>query len=151
MRDPGDPFAASAWRHERGGLWDVGPHAIAQLCAALGRIVSVVAHRGPGDLVVVRLAHEEGAISELVVAADVAPGAVRSVPLRLVGEAGEAHSPVLEWSELVADAHDRALGILTEPGAGTPLADARFGEHLTTVLDAAERSVRSRRVEPVPV
>src|SRR5690606_16253011 len=33
--DAGSPFHGSPWRHASGALWDVGPHAIAQLCGVL--------------------------------------------------------------------------------------------------------------------
>src|SRR5579875_564621 len=34
----GSPYAGSAWRRERGALWDVGPHALAAVTAALGPV-----------------------------------------------------------------------------------------------------------------
>src|SRR4051812_662358 len=34
----GNPFGASAWRRESGGLWDVGPHALALVLPVLGPV-----------------------------------------------------------------------------------------------------------------
>src|SRR5438105_11683179 len=42
----GNPFGASPWRHQKGGLWDIGPHALSLLLPALGGVESVVAGGG---------------------------------------------------------------------------------------------------------
>src|SRR5690242_953193 len=43
---PGNPYGASAWRRERGGLWDIGPHALSVLLPVLGDITEVTAVDG---------------------------------------------------------------------------------------------------------
>src|SRR4051812_7675692 len=35
---PDNPFGASPWRRQSGGLWDVGPHALAALLPVLGKV-----------------------------------------------------------------------------------------------------------------
>ena len=40
---PGGPFAASAWRREKGALWDIGPHALSMLWPVLGEVTTVLA------------------------------------------------------------------------------------------------------------
>src|ERR1700733_1882410 len=42
----GNPFGASAWRKESGGLWDVGPHAFALVLPILGPVIEVTAMAG---------------------------------------------------------------------------------------------------------
>ena len=48
LQEPGNPFGASPWRHEAGGLWDTGPHALSTLTATLGPISSLTAVGRPG-------------------------------------------------------------------------------------------------------
>jgi predicted dehydrogenase len=61
----GGQYAASEWRQDDGGaLFDIGPHALDMLDAALGPITDVVAARqSPGDLWHLMLAHEGGVVS----------------------------------------------------------------------------------------
>ncbi|MCE3555593.1 Gfo/Idh/MocA family oxidoreductase [Pseudonocardia sp. RS11V-5] len=62
----GGPYAASAWRAERGALLDIGPHLVDLLDAALGEVVDVeFAHVGEPDLWRVGLRHVGGARSTL--------------------------------------------------------------------------------------
>lgn len=42
------PYAASPWRGEKGGLWDVGPHALSVLLPVLGDATEVTAFTAPG-------------------------------------------------------------------------------------------------------
>src|SRR5690242_19990967 len=44
---PGNPYGQSTWRKERGGLWDIGPHALAAVLPLLGPVVDVSAADGP--------------------------------------------------------------------------------------------------------
>ena len=43
---PDNPFGASAWRKESGGLWDVGPHALALVLPVLGPVTEVTGMAG---------------------------------------------------------------------------------------------------------
>ncbi|ACU34214.1 oxidoreductase domain protein [Actinosynnema mirum DSM 43827] len=72
----GGPYSASPWRHERGALDDVGPHAFDLLDAALGRITGVRAASCAGGLWQVLLEHESGAVSSaaLGMSVPVSPG-----------------------------------------------------------------------------
>src|SRR5262245_56215645 len=38
-----NPFGTSPWRREHGALWDIGPHALAQLVPVLGEVTAVSA------------------------------------------------------------------------------------------------------------
>jgi len=53
----GNPFGSSPWRHDKGGLWDVGPHALSLLWPALGEVESVVTGGGRRDQVHLVLQH----------------------------------------------------------------------------------------------
>lgn len=59
-------YAASPWRKAKGGLWDVGPHALSVLIPVLGDVTSVTATRGPSDVVQLALRHASGAASTAV-------------------------------------------------------------------------------------
>ncbi|CAM3451598.1 Gfo/Idh/MocA family protein [Tsukamurella hominis] len=58
-------FAASAWRQERGALFDVGPHVLDLLDAVAGPIIGVDAARyaAESDTWTAQLAHADGAAS----------------------------------------------------------------------------------------
>lgn len=62
---PGNPFRESAWRWDRGGLWDTGPHALSVLLSLLPPVERVTAARGVRDAVNVALEHEGGPGSSL--------------------------------------------------------------------------------------
>src|SRR5262249_1680188 len=46
---PGNPFGESRWRHERGALWDIGPHALSLLLPTLGAVEEIAAVGGRED------------------------------------------------------------------------------------------------------
>ncbi len=60
----GGPFA-TPWRLDRGALFDLGPHVIDLLDAALGPVVGVRAHGDPRRWVGLLLDHEDGTVSEV--------------------------------------------------------------------------------------
>ena len=74
---PDNPFADSPWRKTEGGLWDVGPHALAALLPVLGPVGSIVGGRGFGDLVELILCHESGAVSNVALSLTMPPAATR--------------------------------------------------------------------------
>ena len=57
-----NPFN-TPWRHDKGGLWDLGPHAISVLWKTIGPISAVRAEAGEGDLVHLVLSHDDGRTS----------------------------------------------------------------------------------------
>ena len=147
--DAGNVFHGSQWRHERGALWDVGPHAVAQLCSVLGPVASVLARRGAGDFVSMVLEHTAGAVSTVSVAADL-PVAVPG-GTSLIGPRGRTSPPAIaDWNATARVAYTAALAQLAdeiENGAGAHLSNLSFGTHVTRVLAAAERSATSTRAE----
>jgi predicted dehydrogenase len=74
------PFSSSPWRHQRGALLDIGPHAVDLLDAALGPVADV-AVRESGGLVHLVLGHEGGAVSTSLLSSVVPGGRHRSVEL----------------------------------------------------------------------
>lgn len=127
--EPGNPFGESAWRRERGALWDVGPHALSALLPVLGPVEQVAAVRGPRDEVHLALRHGSGAAS--------------SVSLSLTAPAGVAETVFWGGTGLVrmpgevdvGAAYAAAIDALI---AGETPFDARFGLEVVRVLAAAD-------------
>lgn len=127
------PFADSPWRKEKGGLWDVGPHALSVLLPVLGDVTDLAAAHGPGDTVHLTLRHDSGASSTAALTLT-APPAAAGVCVEFRGTHGVATYPGGEFA--ATDAYARAIDALTsaEPHA----CDARFGLRVTEILAAAE-------------
>jgi len=69
----GSPFD-TPWRHEKGALWDVGPHILAALTDGLGPVTEVLAAaRGAADLVHVVFGHASGATSTFTATLEAPP------------------------------------------------------------------------------
>jgi predicted dehydrogenase len=132
------PFAASPWRREKGGLWDVGPHALSVLLPVLGDVERVAAAaRGPEDTVHLVLRHVSGASSTLTLSLT-APPAAAGATVELRGKAGAAVLPAA--SEGAVDAFTRAAdALLVAARTGRPHpCDAAFGLRVTEILAAVE-------------
>jgi predicted dehydrogenase len=144
LQDEGNPFGASPWRHEQGALWDIGPHAISTLTAALGPIRAVRAIGGEADLVVLAFTHESGATSTATLSA-FAPLAACGFEAAVWGEHGLLPMPprpegaVLEPFRTAA----QELVATAETGVAHPI-DVAFGVHVVELLaDAAEQVARA--------
>ncbi|MDX2402334.1 Gfo/Idh/MocA family oxidoreductase [Streptomyces microflavus] len=129
-------YADSPWRREKGGLWDVGPHALSVLIPVLGEVTELTAARGPADTTHLILRHTSGASSTVTLGLS-APPAAAGMDIELRGEHGTATIP--EWDGAEA-AFRGAVDALSEAvRTGVPNAcDARFGLHLTELLARAE-------------
>jgi predicted dehydrogenase len=125
----GNPFGASAWRKESGGLWDVGPHAFALLLPILGPVTEVTAMAGARDMTHVLARHADGAISTLTLSVDAPPSAPWD-PVQALGRAID---------ELLAAA----------AGGPEPELDVRFGAQVTAILAAAQEAIRTGRTTAV--
>jgi predicted dehydrogenase len=147
----GGPFGSSPWRDEKGGLWDVGPHALAQLVPVLGDVTSVVAGAGRRDQVHLVLAHAGGGSSTASLSLSVPkPGTGNT--LYFYGENGRETAPAtpLETAGIIS-AHqaavDALIGQIEQPGSGHDC-DIRFGVRVVEILAAAEESLTTgRRVD----
>lgn len=129
-------YAASPWRREKGGLWDVGPHALSVLIPVLGDVTALTAARGPADLHHLVLRHTSGASSTVTLALG-APVAAAGVAVELRGGHGTAALP--RWDGAV-DAFRAAVDALIDSvRTGEPHpCDVRFGLRLTKLLAEAE-------------
>jgi predicted dehydrogenase len=142
--EEGNPFGASPWRRESGGLWDVGPHAVALVLAVLGPVTEVTAMVGPHDMSHLLLRHASEAISALTLSVDVPPAAAREEAI-FAGDAGVVAVPTLPWEPVLA--FGRMLDeLITAAGGGPqPPLDVRFGAAVTAVLAAADEAARTGR------
>ncbi|SFC70492.1 Gfo/Idh/MocA family protein [Streptomyces aidingensis] len=139
------PYAASAWRREKGALWDVGPHALSVLLPVLGDITGpddgLRALAGPGDTVHLLLRHTSGAGSTVSVSHTMPPAA-STVAAELHGVEGISTLPAREDNE-VLPAYGRAVDALlatVETGEPHPC-DVRFAARVTEILAAAEAAL----------
>ncbi|MGH3382932.1 MAG: Gfo/Idh/MocA family protein [Actinoallomurus sp.] len=133
------PFADSPWRREKGGLWDVGPHALSVLLPVLGDVERVMAAvPGPGDTAHLALRHASGASSTLTLSLT-APGPAAGAAAEFRGEAGVTSMP--ENHDTSVTALSRAIDALLA-SARTGRAhecDVRFGLRVVEILVEAER------------
>lgn len=134
------PYAHSPWRREKGGLWDIGPHALSVLLAVLGDAESVTATRGPADTVLLTMRHSSGAASSATVGLT-APAAAAGVEVTLRGTAGVTTLPRRQHGPEAA--YHRAVdALLAAAGSGLPNAcDLHFGLRVTEILADAEESL----------
>jgi predicted dehydrogenase len=149
---PGNPFGASPWRRESGGLWDVGPHAFALVLPILGPVTEVAGMAGPRDMTHLLARHAGGAISTLTLSVDAPAGAERE-EATFAGEAGVRVVPATPGGPVPA--LERAIDQLIAAAAGGPKPelDVRFGAEVTAILVAAQEALRTGRtidVEPPP-
>ncbi|MFJ9049830.1 Gfo/Idh/MocA family protein [Streptomyces bacillaris] len=130
-------YADSPWRREKGGLWDVGPHALSVLIPVLGEVTELTARRGPADTTHLILRHGSGASSTVTLGLS-APPAAAGMGIELRGEHGTAEIPGWDGAQ---PAFRGAVDALVEAvRTGVPHAcDARFGLRLTELLAEAER------------
>ncbi|MEU9061637.1 Gfo/Idh/MocA family oxidoreductase [Streptomyces sp. NPDC048430] len=133
-------FGASPWRREKGGLWDVGPHALSVLIPVLGDVTEVVAARGPADATHLLLRHTSGASSTVTLALG-APERAAGTEVEFRGERGVSALPTAGGDALGAfRAAVDALADAARTGVAHPC-DVRFGLRLTEVLAQAEEAV----------
>lgn len=129
-------YAASPWRAEKGGLWDVGPHVLSVLIPVLGEVTEVTAARGPLGTTHLVLRHTSGASSTVTLGLGAPLGAV-GMELELRGERGVVALP--RWDDAVGSfrAAVDALIDSVRTGVAHPC-DVRFGLRLTELLARAE-------------
>ena len=138
--DEASPFN-TPWRRDKGGLWDLGPHAVSLLWASLGPVVSVTADAGPRGVTYLVLHHQSGVTSSATLTLD-APPAAESLDLRLWGEPGRSAAP-LAGRDVVASLRVALTELAAAAHSGHPShpCDARFGRDVVAVLAEAERQV----------
>jgi predicted dehydrogenase len=139
---PGNAFGASPWRRDRGGLWDVGPHALSLVLPVLGAVAEVTAVDGPRATTHALLRHIGGAVSTLTLSVDAPEAAMRNEAV-FFGEAGISAMPTVDWAP--TEAYGRAVGqlIAAAGGGDQPVCDVRFGASVVAVLAAVEAAAHS--------
>ena len=138
LQEEGNPFGASPWRREQGALWDIGPHAISTLTAALGPIVKVNATGGEADLVVLAFTHASGATSTATLSA-FAPPPATGFEAAVWGERGLFPMPPRPEPAGVEAFRTAAQELVAAAATGEPHpVDVAFGVHVVELLaDAA--------------
>ncbi|MFF2572420.1 Gfo/Idh/MocA family protein [Streptomyces sp. NPDC058084] len=139
-------YAASPWRREKGGLWDVGPHVLSVYLPVLGDVTSVTCAAGPADTRHLVLRHTSGASSTATLTLSAPPGASEAA-LSLYGEHGQTTMP--GWDGALGAFAGAVDALLDTIRTGEPHpCDVRFGARLTEILAEAEAqaeaSLRSR-------
>lgn len=141
---PGNPYAASAWRQRYGALWDVGPHGLSVLLPVMGKVTSVAARSGPvgSDTVHVVLTHGPRASASTMSLSLTMPVAAITNQLVLYGERGARTRPEVDFDPV--DAFDAAIGelaALVASGERSHRCDVHFGLEVVRVLAAAQHAI----------
>lgn len=134
----GDQYADSRWRHEKGALWDIGPHALSTLIAALGPVHDITCVGGPHDLVNLVLLHDSGATSTATLTLFAPPSAGQHEVL-VWGEDGMSRMPDRVPGGDVA-ALGRAAQALVDSAATGAMhaADLLLGVRIVELLEQAQ-------------
>jgi predicted dehydrogenase len=132
---PGNPYGGSPWRREKGGLWDLGPHALSLAIPLLGPVRAVRAMAGLDDTAFVLVQHDTGAVSQLELSVNASSVHFAS---RFDGPDGPADVPA--WDTDPVTAFGYAIDALLARPAGHPC-DVRFGRDVVRVLTEAERQL----------
>ncbi|MCX4677788.1 Gfo/Idh/MocA family oxidoreductase [Streptomyces sp. NBC_01433] len=134
--DSTSEYAASPWRRDKGGLWDVGPHVLSVLIPVLGDVTEVTSARGPADTVHMVLRHTSGASSTVTLGLS-APLGAAGTEIELRGEHGTVTLPGWDGAVDPFRAAVDALAEAVRTGVPHPC-DVRFGLRLTELLARAE-------------
>lgn len=134
------PFSQSPWRHERGALLDVGPHALDLITAVLGPGRVADATSSGGGFVAITLAHDDGAVSQVSLCSTLGLTDTRSG-----AEVYAAHGILAVDVQAAIGPHTfanlrREFATVARVGA-SHACDAHRGLEIQELLDAAERLV----------
>jgi predicted dehydrogenase len=137
------PYRDSTWRWERGGLWDLGPHALSVVQALFPPIVAVTGTRGVRDTANVLLTHQGGATSYFSLTVTAPPGAEDS-SLVIWGPGGRhrLELPTGMLREAFGRAVDSLLGSVATGANSSRAADD--GARVVEILAAAERAIDNK-------
>ncbi|XVS64770.1 Gfo/Idh/MocA family protein [Actinosynnema sp. CA-299493] len=136
----GGPYSQSPWRHERGPLDDIGPHAFDLLDATLGTITDVIAaNESEHGLWQVVFRHEGGAtsVATMTMRLPLTPSIAEVI---VYGEHG--HHVLADRGTTAQQAFANLLDdfvAMIDNGATEHPLDVRRGLHLQRVIDLARR------------
>ena len=136
--EPGNPYGGSAWRRAKGGLWDLGPHALGLALPVFGPARDVTAVTGRHDTTYVLVRHDSGAVSQLELTLD-APTA--HFATQFFGPTGPVDLPADATTSVEAFgiAIDELLATVAAGATGHPC-DVRFARDVVAVLARAEHA-----------
>ena len=135
-----NPFN-TPWRHEYGGLWDVGPHALVDLMRTLGPVVRLVAEPGWTHTTHLVIHHESGATSTATLTLS-APDAADGFTMMLWGPRGRTQLPIDDVDSRTAlTVAGQELVRLVASGDRTHPADLHTGRTVLRLLADAQRQV----------
>jgi predicted dehydrogenase len=132
------------WRREKGALWDIAPHAVSLLWAALGPVTGVTADAGPADVSHLIL-HHEGGTSSTVTVSQHGGEAASGFETYLWGPSGRSAVPAGNTDALAP--LGTALAELTaniRGGLSAHPCDAWFGRDVGHVISEAQRQIDER-------
>jgi predicted dehydrogenase len=143
---PDSPYKDSTWRHEHGGLWDIGPHALSRLLPIFGPVQEVTALMGARQTAHVLLRHTSGVVTEMTLTLD-APAKVAASTTVLYGESGVVEIPNGAWDAVAAfgTAIDELMAVAGSGSGPSHPCDVRFAAQVVRILEAAQKSIDSGR------
>ncbi len=136
----GGPYASSPWRQEYGALFDVGPHVIDLLDAALGPVEQVRAHGDTNRWVGLLMQHAGGAVSEVSLSGRVAIQPSRT-DVDLYGPAGRLTVSRDQPTGDLLGTLRAEFAHVARTGEGHPV-DVQRGLHLQRIIAAAADQLR---------
>jgi predicted dehydrogenase len=133
------------WRRDKGALWDLAPHIIALLWAALGPVTSVTADAGPADVSHLILHHLGGPSSTVSVSQNGGEAAA-GFEAYLWSDAGRSVVPRLPDDPVppLRTALAELAGNIRSGRTGHPC-DVGFGRDVGHVVAEAQRQILARR------
>lgn len=139
----GNDFA-TPWRIARGAVWDIGPHSLDLLDAAMGRIEEVTATGDPLRWVSLVTRHEGGAIGQVSLSITT-PHTPGTLHCEVWTEAGPVvfDGAVSDAEEGVGDALMEALAVAVQAGGDSAIG-VRRGLELQRLLVSAEQQLALR-------
>ena len=144
---PGNPYGASPWRREYGGLWDIGPHALSVVLPVLGDVTEVTAVDGPRETVNVIARHVNGSASELSITLNAGTERHgRRAGLLRRERGGRGARPPPDHVVAGVQRGDRPTAWRWRPtGRHADPCDVHFGRTVVRILAAADTARRERR------
>ncbi len=133
------------WRRDKGALWDLAPHVIALLWAALGPVTSVTADAGPADVSHLILHHQGGPSSTVTVSQNGGEAAA-GFEAYLWSDSGRSVVPRLAPDPVppLRTALSELAGNIRSGRTEHPC-DAGFGRDVGHVVAEAQRQILARR------
>jgi predicted dehydrogenase len=133
------------WRRDSGALWDLGPHVVSLLWAAIGPVTAVTADAGPADVTHLVLHHDSGATSALTVTLS-APEGAEVQDLFVWGQPGRSVAPVEDEDSVIPlRTALTELAAMVSSGQLSHPCDVRFGHAVGRILADAQHQLDAAR------